>query len=105
MNALPISTDEQMDISHKSFFQTITSSQYFIIVPFALKRNQNKFQLTFKEKEEKMKTIIYKSSDVMVLTSFIILAFSFTSCKKEQRANTTTDVQLHRNLSLDFFRF
>ena len=46
-----------------------------------------------------MKTVIYKSSDVMVLTSFIILAFSFTSCKKEQQftQSAQTDLALHSN--------
>src|SRR5436190_12972191 len=32
-----------------------------------------------------MKTIVYKSTDILVLTLFLILAFTFTSCQKEQQ--------------------
>lgn len=46
-----------------------------------------------------MKTIIYKNTDVLVLTSFLILAFTFTSCQKEQQLTqpTQTDLALHSN--------
>jgi len=32
-----------------------------------------------------MKTIVYKSTDILVLTLFLILDFTFTSCQKEQQ--------------------
>jgi len=52
-----------------------------------------------------MKTIIHKNSSILVLTSFIILAFTLASCQKERVAsttvaNTTSDLRLHSNLSL-----
>src|SRR5438876_10005223 len=46
-----------------------------------------------------MKTIIHKHGGVLVLISFIILAFTLTSCRKEQQLPqaTQTDLALHSN--------
>ena len=46
-----------------------------------------------------MKTIIHKHGGILVLIFFIILAFTFTSCRKEQQLTqpTQTDLALHSN--------
>ncbi len=46
-----------------------------------------------------MKAIIHKHGGVLVLIFFIIIAFTFTSCQKEQQLTqpTQTDLALHSN--------
>ena len=46
-----------------------------------------------------MKTVIHRHGGVLVLIFFIFLAFTFTSCRKEQQLTqpTQTDLALHSN--------
>jgi hypothetical protein len=66
----------------------------------------NTFYLIVKQKteEQNMKTIIHKRGDVLLIIFFITLAFTFTSCQKEQQLTQSaqTDLALQRtSLSRD----